>query len=333
MKVAVIIPVYNASAFLPQTLDSILAQTYPGVEVWCCDDGSTDAAPQVLADYAQRNPGRVHVSGWANHGVGPTLNRLMDELSAETDAFAICDCDDYLHPKFIETLVAAMEKTGADVVECDVARVPSTAIYPNDLPSGGSGEVRVIEDMSVFRLKRTAPGRWINYWNKLYRRSSVAGVRFRQGLDYEDDYFFEYEVNAAIARKALVDRPLYAYRMNPEGVTSRVRFGQYVDSSTLRVRLSLEVFLNAGRIPPEMCDDFRRELAKDAYRMCIRKNLKKNKDAALRRELFCRAGDRFAELEASFGFRPVGLNPLQHLLYWCCRHRHYVPARLLSVLT
>lgn len=333
MKVAVIIPVYNAAAFLPQTLDSILAQTYPGVEVWCCDDGSTDAAPQVLAEYAQHNPGRVHVSGWANHGVGPTLNRLMDELPAETDAFAICDCDDYLHPKFIETLVAAMEKTGADVVECDVARVPSTATYSKDFPSGGSGEVRVIEDMSVFRLKRTAPGRWINYWNKLYRRSSVAGVRFRKGLDYEDDYFFEYEVNAAIARKAIVDQPLYSYRMNPEGVTSRVRFRQYVDSATLRIRLSLELFLNAGRIPPEMRDDFKRELAKDAYRMCIRKNLKKNRFGSERRELFLLAGEAFARLEQDCGFSPTGLNPVQRLLYACCRRGWYRLASALVYLT
>ncbi len=92
-------------------------------------------------------------------------------------------------------------------------------------------------------------------------------------------------------------------------------------------------FLEVGRIPAEKIPAFRRELAKDAYRMCIRKNLKKNRDAKSRRELFLKAADFFDEMEREHGFRPVGLNPMQRLLYVCCRRRLYLLSRLLVILT
>lgn len=334
MKVAVIIPVYNAERFLPQTLDSILAQDYPGVEIYCLDDQSTDGAPAVLADYARRYPGRIHVSAWENHGVGPTLNRLMDELPPDVEAFAIADCDDYQHPKFISTLVKAMEETGADVAQCLIARVSSEARYPEGFPAGAVDESREIDDdMSCYLLRATAPRGWINYWNKLYRRTAVDSVRFRPGLDYEDDFFFSYEVNAAIKRKVRVNARLYAYRMNPDGVTSKVRYWQYVPSAALRIRLSLTEFLHAGRIPDRLRGQFLRELSKDAYRMVVRKNLKGNRDPAECRRLFQLAGERLREIETEFGFRPCGLNPMQRLLWRLTIGGHYVLAKALVFLT
>ena len=47
---SVIVAVYNGAAFLPQCLDSLMAQTLDGVEVIVADDASTDATPEVLAD-------------------------------------------------------------------------------------------------------------------------------------------------------------------------------------------------------------------------------------------------------------------------------------------
>ena len=153
------------------------------------------------------------------------------------------------------------------------------------------------------------------------------------GLEHEGDFFFGYEVNAAISKKVIIDARLYAYRWNPHSATSRVNYRKYVHSALERVRLSSEVFLKAGRIPERMVTDFRQELAKDAYRMCIRKNLKKNRDAKSRRELFAEASEFFCKMERDHGFEPVGLNLVQRFLYVCCRHRLYFLSRLAVLFT
>ena len=315
LSIAVLIPCYNAETYLAECLDSALRQTYPQIEIFCCDDGSTDGTRRMLAEYAARYP-NIHVTAQENRGVSATRNRLMDELPEDIDAFAFLDADDTVAPEAYATLAEALVRTDADVAEM-----------------GGPPGGRVIDDMSVFLLRQTAFGAWINCWNKLYRRSAVGNVRFRFGLSFEEDFFFNYEVNAKIRRKVLVPGKFYAYRNNPHSATSAQDPGRYLESVMARIRLSSVEFLEAGRIPIEKREAFRRELAKDAYRMCIRKNLKKNRDARRRRELFLRASNFFAVMEREHGFKPIGLNPMQRLLYACCRHRLYACAKMLVALT
>ena len=51
-KVSVIIPVYNAEAYLRQCLDSVVNQTLREIEIVCVDDGSTDESAEILKEYA-----------------------------------------------------------------------------------------------------------------------------------------------------------------------------------------------------------------------------------------------------------------------------------------
>lgn len=321
MKISVLVPVYNAECFLRECLDSALAagkevgQAGHGFEIVCCDDGSQDTSKAILQEYAIRHE-NVRFIAQANVGVSAARNRLMDELSDDVDAFAFLDSDDTVQPEMYAKLAEAMERTGADVAETE-----------------WDGDERVVGDMSLYLLKRTAPGRWINVINKLYRRTAVGSIRFRSGLCFEEDLFFNFEVHQAIRRKVLVPGHSYYYRPNPASATSVLNLRRYFDSTTRRIRLSCEEFLAKGRIPAILEPEFRRELAKDAYRMCIRKNLKKNKDAALRRELFFAAGAFFRALERDCGFRPDGLNPLQRILYGCCRSGRYRTARCMACLT
>lgn len=320
MKVALLIPVYNAERYLRECLDSALAAGVEAerhghaLEIRCCDDGSKDASAAILKDYADQHL-NVTFSVQANAGVSATRNRLIDELSDDFDAFAFLDSDDTVKPEMYAKLAEAMVRTEADVAETE-----------------WDGDERVIDDMSLYILKRTAPGRWINVINKLYRRAAVGSIRFRKDLAFEEDLFFNFEVHQAIRRKVLVPGHYYYYRPNPGSATSTLNQRRYFDSTTRRIRLSLVEFLNAGLIPKTLEADFRRELAKDAYRMCLRKNLKKNRDAGSRQELFEDAGTFFRRLRADFCLDD-GLNPLQRLLLACCRSGRYFWARALVALT
>ena len=54
-RFSVVIPVYNAEAWLRQCLDSLLAQTEDGWEAVCVDDGSKDGSEAILSEYAARD--------------------------------------------------------------------------------------------------------------------------------------------------------------------------------------------------------------------------------------------------------------------------------------
>ena len=47
--VSIVTPAYNQAAFLPETIESVLAQDYPRIEYIVIDDGSTDETPQILS--------------------------------------------------------------------------------------------------------------------------------------------------------------------------------------------------------------------------------------------------------------------------------------------
>lgn len=314
MKIAVLVPVYNAEKYLRACLDSILAN--PGVDVFCMDDGSQDASAAILGEYVAKSS-RVKTFRQENRGVVVARNRLLDLLPSDYEAVAFCDSDDAVAPDMYGTLAEALERTQADIAESEY-----------DGP-----EERVVDDRSLYILRATAPGAWINVINKLYRRSAIATIRFREGLSFEEDLFFNYEVNATIRRKVLVPRKFYTYRDNPDSATHALNHRRYFESTSRRVRLSLSEFLAKGRIPDALRPAFEAELAKDAYRMVIRKNLKKNRNADERRALFEAAGDFFASIERDFAFRPAGLNPIQKLIYFACRAKRYRLASLLVFLT
>lgn len=290
MKIAVLIPCYNAGRFLAACLDSVLNQTVP-VEIFACDDGSGDDTAAILEEYANRFP-NVSFRSHANRGVSFTRNVLLDGLPAGFDAVGFVDSDDWVEPTMFEKLSSAMEREEADVVDCGM---------------WSNGVVK-------------APN-WINVVNKLYRRSAIGNVRFRAGLAFEEDNFFNREVNRNVRKRAQVDEPLYHYRENPDSATGALNMRRYVDSVTERVRLTLEVFGPSA------------ELAKDAYRMMIRKNLKNNRDRGERRELFRLAGERLSGFRERYGFVPAGLNPVQRAVYLACVGRRYALARVLAFLT
>ena len=59
VKLTVVVLVYNLEKYLPRCLDALVGQTLEDIEILCVDDGSTDSAPQIIDEYANRFPGKV----------------------------------------------------------------------------------------------------------------------------------------------------------------------------------------------------------------------------------------------------------------------------------
>jgi glycosyltransferase involved in cell wall biosynthesis len=109
--VSVVIPTYNRAGTLAATLDSVLAQTYPRVEIIVCDDGSTDGTASVLAGYGPA----VRFKRKTNGGVASARNAGIAEARGEL--IALMDSDDLCSIDRI-ALQAACFSQFPDIVLC-----------------------------------------------------------------------------------------------------------------------------------------------------------------------------------------------------------------------
>ena len=91
-KITIIIPVYNASLYLKECLDSVLNQTLKNTEIICIDDGSTDNSYEILHEYATKD-NRFIILQQENKGAGAARNKGMEIAKGKFLAFL--DADDY----------------------------------------------------------------------------------------------------------------------------------------------------------------------------------------------------------------------------------------------
>jgi glycosyltransferase involved in cell wall biosynthesis len=101
--ISVVMSVYNAGRYLREAVESVLGQTFGDFEFIIIDDGSADGSPQVLRDYAGRDP-RVRLTVRPNKGLTVTLNEALEQARGEF--VARMDCDDVCLPRRFEQQLA-----------------------------------------------------------------------------------------------------------------------------------------------------------------------------------------------------------------------------------
>lgn len=127
--VSIVLATYNGGTYLREQLDSVLAQTYPNLEIVVTDDGSTDDTIPILEEYATRFS-RIRLLP-VGPNVGYVKNFERGCGAANGDFIALCDQDDWWHPQKIEKLVAAIGDASivyADSELCD-ERLQSTGVF------------------------------------------------------------------------------------------------------------------------------------------------------------------------------------------------------------
>jgi glycosyltransferase involved in cell wall biosynthesis len=103
-KISVIIPAYNAMTYLPETLDSVIAQTFKDFEVLVVDDGSTDDTPVYVASHTDS---RVKLIAQSNQGTAAARNNGISQAKGEYVAFL--DADDLWRKEKLEKQVQILD--------------------------------------------------------------------------------------------------------------------------------------------------------------------------------------------------------------------------------
>ena len=160
--VSVVVPCYNAEAFVGRAVASALAQTAPPLEVICVDDGSTDGTSGVLGALERARPDVVRVVRQPNGGAPAARNRGLAE--ARGDYVEFLDADDEIGPDKLARQIALAESERGDFV---------AASYRCRYPDGRSATRSVEPGNPWVRLLQKGLG--ITSSN-LWRRSAVEAV-------------------------------------------------------------------------------------------------------------------------------------------------------------
>ncbi len=257
MLVSVVIPCYNAAAYLQETMESVWKQTYPSLEVILVDDGSTDATRSMIESMGDR----VSAIFGANRGAASARN--TGTRAARGECIQYLDADDLLVPHAIASRVEALNATGADVAYSDWQRLEEC-----DLGVFRAGKVQAhrIEDVAPDNEVALFSGFWSPPAALLYKRELVNRIGgWKQHLAPIEDARFLLDAALAGGRFAHVPGVTAWYRTFYGPSHSR-RSPQAFVAAVFRNALEVEALWRAaGRL-----DTDHRHVLANTYDYCAR---------------------------------------------------------------
>lgn len=212
-KISVVVPVYNVEDYLDWCLESLQSQTLEDIEIVCVNDGSTDSSAQKLTEWAKKDHRIVTVSK-ENGGLSSARNEGVRKATAPIVCFL--DSDDRFTANACETIVAAFERTDAEVVTFGANCYPTSAAYPwleqhlspREVTYSPFHKDLLFKEMSRPFAWRTACKREFLLANDLL---------FDEGLKFGEDQVFHFAVYPRSECTALIPDKLYDYRVSREG--------------------------------------------------------------------------------------------------------------------
>lgn len=208
-KISVVIPAYNIESYLGRCLDSLLAQSYPDLEIIVTDDGSTDGTGALLDHYAAEYP-KIIAIHQKNGGV--TAARLAALKRAEGDYIGFVDGDDLVDREMFRTLIADAEAYDADIAHCGYQMV-----FPDGRIDHYYGTGRVVVQNGETAVEDLLRGDFVEpgLCNKLYRRELIERFLAEKRMDWtiriNEDLLMNFLLFSMSGKAVFRDECLYHY--------------------------------------------------------------------------------------------------------------------------
>lgn len=313
--VTIVVPVFEAQAYLARCLDSLVAQTYRSLEILLIDDGSTDASLSICQSYADRDS-RIKTVSLPNGGVSRVRNRGI--LGATGEFIAFVDSDDAISPHMYANLVACQQQYDADVVCCGYKQGNKKfAVSEQDIFWKGECPIELIHSLEFSK----------NYgvvWNKLYRKSLIDdnAVQFPEGISFGEDMCFNVRYFKYVKRACLTKNCDYFY--NPDNTSSLTRSPVSLKDSAYRFEqvVPLLIALDHNRNSPHCAEILARDFKFTSVYIF---NLHRIADGAARRRAWQAVQGFYRNHKVTKGF----VKPRLALLHYAVKN---FPVAVLDVL-
>lgn len=199
-SVSVCMPMYNASPYLRECVDSILSQSFEDFELLIVDDGSTDDSVEIVRSYGDE---RIRLIENKHDYIG-SLNILLDE--ARGKYIARMDADDVMMPERLQAQY--------DYMECHPS-IDLVASGMNYIGNGGRTFVPPVTDRCI-NPKDMLESCCIAHPTVFVRTDVFKkhDLRYREEYKYAEDYRLWAEMLMSGLRLTNIERPLINYRVS-----------------------------------------------------------------------------------------------------------------------
>lgn len=204
-EISIIIPAYNAEAYLEVCIASVKAQTLTTFEAIIVNDASTDSTPELARRITEGDDRFRVIDLPQNRGLSGARNAGTAEASGEYVTYL--DSDDALYPQALEAMLGLLREHGAEV--CCAAFSRSGEFTPR---SYGRFRCREFDYEGAMKATLYRHLRLNSAWAKLYRKERIVSAGgFREGIWYEDLDSF-YRIMEGAGKILYIEEPLYFYR-------------------------------------------------------------------------------------------------------------------------
>lgn len=234
--VSIIIPVYNVQAYLDECVRSVVEQSYRDLEIILVDDGSTDKSSGMCDDWAEKDQ-RIRVVHKPNGGLSSARNAGL--TVAKGDFITFVDSDDFVDKTMFSGLLRGFyENPDTDVVCCGISQ------FKDENYSDTSPFLKLYnQKFTLFEYWKLVLKHKIDnaVWNKIYRKSVIGNVRFREGI-INEDILFNLEVLQNASSLIYVPDTYYKYRIRTGSITRQAnpRLFDFIDNAFFLKKVLLE---------------------------------------------------------------------------------------------
>lgn len=231
MKISIVIPVYNVSAYIGRCLASVKSQTYGDCEVILVDDCGTDDSIAQCESYINQNrlDWRI-VHHTRNRGLSAARN--TGTAVATGDYVLYVDSDDELLPNCVQAMVdVAKAYPLSQIVQGLTLSVPEKAYYDMTRYSG----IDFVADRNWIVADFLCPSQSlpVNAWNKLIRLDYIRenNLIFEEGLIHEDEMWMLHSIKS-LSAIAFVHEYTYKHYSTVGSIMSTMKWSGHLSSWT-----------------------------------------------------------------------------------------------------
>lgn len=201
-KISVLMGVYNKSARLKESINSVLNQSFKDFELILINDGSSDHSGEICDIFAKKES-RIKVYHQSNKGVSYTRNRAINLSNSEFISFL--DADDTYESDFLEKMIKKINISDSDVCYCGHNYVSSRKTKARFNFKTGSILVDYLKN-------KCTPN--TNSW--LIRKAFIFkhNIKFQEDLNFGEDMLFFSEILLNSKNTVCVNEYLTNYFLN-----------------------------------------------------------------------------------------------------------------------